>query len=76
MLGQLDSDYELTDDADGADVIVVNTCSFIQSATEESIETILEMAQKKGGCKLSKTHCNGVYGTTLRSEFGRGTAGG
>ena len=43
MLGQLDSDYELTDHADGADVIVVNTCSFIQSATEESIEVILDI---------------------------------
>ena len=45
MLGQLDEDYLLTDNADKADVIVVNTCSFIQSATEESIETYTGVSQ-------------------------------
>ena len=46
MLGQLDNDYELTDDANGADVVVVNTCSFIQSA-EESIGTIWRWHRRK-----------------------------
>ena len=72
MLGQLDSDYELTDEADGADVIVVNTCSFIHSATEESIETILEMA-KKSRCQLSKPCVTGCmvqrYGQSLEGEL-------
>ncbi|MBK5211235.1 MAG: 30S ribosomal protein S12 methylthiotransferase RimO [Coriobacteriia bacterium] len=36
--------YQVTDNIDVADIIVVNTCSFIQDATEESIETILEIA--------------------------------
>src|SRR4051812_21545179 len=38
---------ELTTRADDADVIVVNTCSFIDSAQQESVNTILEMAQHK-----------------------------
>src|ERR1700746_471746 len=38
---------ELTRNAEDADVIVVNTCSFIDSAQQESIDTILEMARHK-----------------------------
>ena len=38
---------ELTPDAEDADIIVVNTCSFIGSAQQESIDTILEMARHK-----------------------------
>ena len=45
MIGRLHAgDWEFTEDASDADVIIVNTCSFIQPATEESIETVLEMA--------------------------------
>ena len=48
MMGQLARHgYELTTDREAADVIVVNTCGFIDSAKEESINTILEMAQLK-----------------------------
>ena len=39
--------YELTDDENEADVIVVNTCCFIHDAKQESIDTILEMARLK-----------------------------
>ena len=39
--------YTLTDDETQADVIVINTCCFIHDAKEESINTILEMAQYK-----------------------------
>jgi ribosomal protein S12 methylthiotransferase len=54
MLGYLvDSDIEVTNDPGQADVIVVNTCGFIDKAKEESINTILEMAsyKKHGNCK-------------------------
>jgi ribosomal protein S12 methylthiotransferase len=48
MLGMLARQgYELTPDAGAADVIVVNTCGFIEPAKRESIETILEMAEHK-----------------------------
>src|SRR5579863_1989320 len=40
---------ELTTRAEDADVIVVNTCSFIESAQQESVNTILEMAGHKTG---------------------------
>jgi len=42
MLGRL-KEYTLTDDAQGADVIIINTCGFIDAAKQESISTILEM---------------------------------
>ena len=50
MMGLLQSNGgELVSDVATADVIVVNTCAFINSAKEESVNTILEMAQLKGG---------------------------
>src|SRR5690348_16934710 len=54
MLGLLRNDqYRVTKEPDQADVIVVNTCSFIESAKVESVDTILEMASYKdqGKCK-------------------------
>jgi len=52
--------HELTDNPAAADVLVVNTCAFIDSAKQESIDTILEMARHKkdGGCqRLVVTGC-------------------
>lgn len=46
MLGRL-SDYQLTDDAQNADVIIVNTCGFIDSAKQESINTILSLHEDR-----------------------------
>lgn len=61
MLGLLNKDgYTFTDDEYEADVIVINTCCFIGDAKEESVNTILEMAQRKidGKCKaLIVTGC-------------------
>ena len=62
MLGDLLSDgFAFTDDENEADVIVVNTCCFISDAKEESINTILQMAElKKSGLKaLVVTGCLG-----------------
>jgi ribosomal protein S12 methylthiotransferase len=74
MIGKLrQGDWELVDEPDQADVIVVNTCSFIQPATEESIDTVLEMAGYKtsGQCqKLIVTGCMVQrYGATLEEEL-------
>jgi ribosomal protein S12 methylthiotransferase len=50
--------HEITPDARDADVIVVNTCAFIDNAKQESIDTILEMAQyKRDGKRLVVTGC-------------------
>ena len=61
MLGMLEkAGIEITDDENDADIIVVNTCCFINDAKEESVNTILEMAQLKteGKCKaLLVTGC-------------------
>lgn len=54
MLAELiDKGYSLTNDPKDADVIIINTCSFIEKAKQESINTILEMARYKetGRCK-------------------------
>jgi len=48
MMGILNREgYELTARADDAEILVVNTCSFIESAQKESVDTILEMAEHK-----------------------------
>src|SRR3954449_3431884 len=50
MMGMLaQGGAELVSSAEDADVIVVNTCSFIESAQQESVNTILEMARHKLG---------------------------
>jgi ribosomal protein S12 methylthiotransferase len=54
MLAELaDKGYAITNDPKEADVIIINTCSFIETAKQESINTILEMASYKetGRCK-------------------------
>ncbi len=61
LLGDLGvSGYEMTPDESEADIIIVNTCGFLQSAVKESIDTILEMARHKtkGRCQqLIVTGC-------------------
>lgn len=54
MLGILDKrNYEIVNDESKAEVIIVNTCGFIETASQESINTILEMAEfKKKNCEL------------------------
>ena len=60
MLGQVKAaGHSLVDAPEGADVIVVNTCAFIDAAKEESVDAILEMAEhkKSGARKLVVTGC-------------------
>ena len=54
ILGAINKHYEITNDAKEADIIIVNTCGFIESAKQESIDTILEMAEYKNkyNCKM------------------------
>ena len=55
MAGALKRDgYQLTDDPAQAQVIIINTCGFIEAAQQESIEAILELAEYKrvGQCRL------------------------
>ena len=61
MLGLAEeAGHQITSDAEGADVVVVNTCAFIDRAKQESIDTILEMAELKkqvAGRRLVVTGC-------------------
>ena len=63
MLGLIrEKQLEITNDPAEADLIIVNTCGFIESAKEESINTVLQMAEykQKGSCKyLVMTGCLG-----------------
>lgn len=54
MLGVMNKAYEITNNPKEADIIIVNTCGFIEKAKQESIDTILEMAnyKTKHQCKL------------------------
>lgn len=66
--------YTVADDPDGADVVVVNTCSFIQSATEESIEAVLDAAGlarvADGSAHLVVAGCMPArYGAELEGEL-------
>ena len=60
---------ELTAKADDADVIVVNTCSFIDSAQQESVNTILEMAQHKIGGRAKRLVVAGCLVERFRNEI-------
>ena len=73
MLGLAEqAGHEITTDADGADVVIVNTCAFIDRAKQESIDTILEMAERKKttGARLVVTGCLAErYRDTLQQEI-------
>ncbi len=75
MLGTLrDQGYQVVADGEHADTIIINTCGFIDEAKEESVETILEMVERKGrdggprrvlvaGCMVNR------YGQELKAEI-------
>lgn len=72
MLGLLrENAYELTDDEREADVIVVNTCCFINDAKEESINTILEMAELKKTGNLKVLVATGCLAQRYREDIER-----
>lgn len=72
MMGILNSaGAEITNRADEADVIVVNTCSFIDSAKQESVNTILEMAQHKASGRAQKLVVAGCLVERYRDEIRR-----
>ena len=70
MLGLLASrGYEMTDDENQADVIVINTCCFIHDAKEESIQNILEMAEYKKQGKIRALIVTGCLAQRYRQEI-------
>ena len=72
MLGVAEAEgYTHCDDPGDAEVVVVNTCGFIDAAKEESIETILELGRLK-----QDGRCRKLIVTGCLSRIGRGLAGG
>lgn len=70
MLGILNNEcYEFTDDENEADVIVINTCCFINDAKQESINTILEMAEYKTNGKLKALIVTGCLAQRYKQEI-------
>ncbi len=70
MMGLLDrAGAEMTNNPETADVLVVNTCSFIDKAKQESIETILQMAQHKVTGKATKLIVAGCMVERYRDEI-------
>src|SRR6476469_6941419 len=61
--------HEITPDAQDAEVLVVNTCAFIDRAKQESIDAILEMAQQKRDGKCSRLVVTGCLAERYRDEL-------
>jgi ribosomal protein S12 methylthiotransferase len=61
--------HELTQDPGAADVLVVNTCAFIDAAKQESIDTILEMARHKRSGSCTRLIVTGCLGERYRDEL-------
>ncbi len=70
MMGMLaQAGAEITPNAEDADVIVVNTCSFIESAQQESVNTILEMARHKTDGRARKLVVAGCLVERFRNQI-------
>ncbi len=70
MLGRLgQKGFELTNDPEDADVLVVNTCGFIDAAKQESIDTILEMARYKETGRLRRLVVSGCLAQRYAREI-------
>lgn len=70
MLGALaDRNIEITDDPQQSDIIIINTCTFIDSAKEESISTILQMSEYKKNSKCRAIIVAGCLGQRYQQEL-------
>ena len=70
MLAMLQEDgIQIVDDVTDADVVVINTCGFIEAAKQEAIETILETAQLKQTGSLKALIVTGCLVQRYKDEF-------
>ena len=71
MLSKLchsDYDFEIVDDAEDADIVIVNTCGFIEDAKKEAIDNILEMVELKKEGKIKALVVTGCLAERYREE--------
>lgn len=72
MLGLLSNNsYEITNQQEEADVMIVNTCAFIEDSKKESIDTILEVAELKKNGKLKKLIVTGCLAQRYKAKLER-----
>ncbi len=74
MLGLLqDAGHEVVEDAQAAEVVIVNTCAFIEPAVEEAVEALLDVVELRGEGETPRVICAGClterYGEELRAEL-------
>lgn len=69
ILGTINKFYEITNNPKEAEIIIVNTCGFIESAKQESIDTILEMAQYKNKYKCKMLIATGCLAQRYGDEL-------
>lgn len=72
MLARLaQNGFEITDDVDGADAVIVNTCGFIEDAKKEAIENILDMVELKNEGVIGKIIVTGCLAERYREEIAK-----
>src|SRR5690554_5170774 len=73
MVGMIQGDgaFEMVADVDDAEIVVVNTCGFIDAAKEESVDTIMEMIDLKKRGKLGKVVVTGCLSQRYSGELER-----
>jgi len=70
LMRQLQDDYIITHDAsEDSDVIVINTCGFINDAKEESIDTILSAVEAKKAGNVQKVYVTGCLSERYKKEL-------
>lgn len=70
MLGLVEKEgYSITQNKDEADVIIVNTCGFIDASKEESVNTILDMADYKSTGRLKSLIVTGCLSQRYKEEL-------
>jgi len=69
MLAGIEGEYTITTEAEDADVVVVNTCAFVDSAKEESVNTILDMAELKESAQLKTLIVSGCLSQRYSKEL-------
>lgn len=70
MLAKLaNAGYEITNEVDGADAVIINTCGFIEEAKQEAIENILDMAELKKEGVIGKIIVTGCLAERYREEL-------
>tara|TARA_B100000963_G_scaffold251318_1_gene220198 strand:+ start:2770 stop:3012 length:243 start_codon:yes stop_codon:yes gene_type:complete len=72
LMGQLkanDMDVDHESDKKYANVVVINTCGFIDNAKEESINTIIEQAERKSNVKIDKLFVTGCLSDRYKPDL-------